>query len=87
MMITNGSLSHVHNDSEEEHHPRFLGTREKKHLHIQETVQQKVSFCIPRCVACKNEMQFAEGEIIYGERWYHSSCWKNIEEVIELVSH
>jgi len=87
-MITNSSLSHIHNDShEEEHHPRLLGTKEKNHLHIQGMVQQKISFCVPRCSACKNEMQFTEGEVIYGERWYHSSCWKDIEEVIELVSH
>lgn len=87
-MITHSSLSHVHNDShEEEHHPHFLGTKEKKHLHAQDIAQQKISFCIPRCSACKNEMQFEEGEVIYGERWYHSLCWKNIEEVIELVSH
>lgn len=87
MMITHGSLSHIHNDSEEEHHPHFLGPIEKKHLHEQEIAQKKISFCIPRCSACKNEMQFTEGEVIYGERWYHSSCWKDIEEVIELVSH
>lgn len=87
-MTIHGSLSQVHNDSfEEEHHPNFLGTKEKKHLHMQETAQQKIIFSIPRCSACKNEMQFTEGEVIYGERWYHSSCWKDIEEVIELVSH
>lgn len=88
MMTTHGSLSQIHNDShEEEHHPNFLGIEEKKYLHMQETAQQKISFCIPRCSACKNEMQFTEGEVIYGERWYHSSCWKDIEQVIELVSH
>ena len=85
-MITHSSLSHIHNDPhEEEHHPHFFGTKEKN-IDVQNTAQQKISFCIPRCSACKNEMQFTEGEIIYGERWYHSSCWKNIEEVIELVS-
>ena len=87
-MTTYGSLSHVHNDShKEEHHSHFLGTKEKKYLHTQEIARQKISFCIPRCSACKNEMQFTEGEVIYGERWYHSSCWKDIEEVIELISH
>lgn len=88
-MITHSSLSHVHDESheEEEHHPNFLGTNEKQLLHAQEISQQKISFCIPRCSACKNEMKFAEGEVIYGEKWYHSSCWKDIEEVIEAISH
>ena len=81
-MITHSSLSHVHNDSGEDHHSHFL--KKKENLHIQEI---KMSFCIPKCFACKNEMQFAEGEIIHGEKWYHSSCWKDIEEVIELVTH
>lgn len=85
-MIRHSSLSHAHNDSEEGHHPHFLGTKEKKHVHTQDIARQNVSFCVPRCFACKNEMQFSEGEIIYGEKWYHMSCWKDIEAVIELVS-
>ncbi|WP_166289874.1 hypothetical protein [Candidatus Nitrosotalea sp. FS] len=85
-MIRHSSLSHAHNDSEEGHHPHFLGTNEKKHAHTQDIASQKASFCIPRCFACKNEMQFSAGEIIYGEKWYHRSCWKDIEAVIELVS-
>lgn len=82
-MITHSSLSHVHNDSGEEHHSHFL--KKKENLHMQEIA--KMSFCIPKCFACKKEMRFAEGEIIHGERWFHSSCWKDIEEVIELVTH
>ncbi|HXU95607.1 MAG TPA: hypothetical protein VFP45_04135 [Candidatus Nitrosotalea sp.] len=31
---------------------------------------------IPNCTACGKEMQFVEGDIIYGEKWYHNGCLK-----------
>jgi hypothetical protein len=51
-----------------------------------QTSLPKLHFLIPRCFACKGEMQFIEGDIIYGDKWYHHSCWKDTEK-IELVSH
>lgn len=50
------------------------------------TLIQKTNFLIPKCTACKDEMHFSEGDIIYGDKWYHSSCWKDTEK-IELASH
>lgn len=32
---------------------------------------------IPNCTACGKEMQFVEGDIIYGEKWYHNGCLKS----------
>lgn len=31
---------------------------------------------IPNCTTCGKEMQFVEGDIIYGEKWYHRGCLK-----------
>lgn len=31
---------------------------------------------IPNCTACGKEMQFVEGDVIYGEKWYHNECLK-----------
>jgi len=30
----------------------------------------------PRCASCGKEVDLVEGDIIYGEDWYHGSCWK-----------
>ena len=27
------------------------------------------------CMLCGKEMEFVEGDIIYGEDWYHGNCW------------
>jgi len=29
---------------------------------------------IPNCVACNKEIQFVEGDVIYGEKWHHNRC-------------
>ncbi len=28
----------------------------------------------PLCFMCNKEMEFAEGDIIYGKKWYHRGC-------------
>ena len=28
----------------------------------------------PLCSNCKREMQFKEGDMIFGEKWYHKGC-------------
>jgi hypothetical protein len=32
------------------------------------------------CTNCGKEMDFVEGDIIYGENWYHATCWKTKNE-------
>lgn len=32
---------------------------------------------MPNCTNCGKEMQFVEGDIIYGEKWYHNGCLKS----------
>ncbi len=29
------------------------------------------------CTNCGKEMEFVEGDVIYGENWYHGNCWKS----------
>ena len=28
----------------------------------------------PSCAYCNEEMRFTEGDIIFGEKWYHKDC-------------
>ena len=32
---------------------------------------------IPNCTTCGKEMQFVEGDIICGDKWYHNECLKS----------
>jgi len=32
---------------------------------------------ISNCTTCGKEMQFVEGDIIFGEKWYHNECLKS----------
>jgi len=31
------------------------------------------------CFSCKQQMPIMEGTVIFGDKWYHTSCWKKIE--------
>ena len=33
------------------------------------------------CVHCGKEMQFEEGDVIFGEKWYHKNCIKQVNLV------
>jgi hypothetical protein len=33
----------------------------------------------PLCSFCCKEMQFVEGDIIFGDKWYHMDCKKQAE--------
>ena len=35
---------------------------------------------VHRCSACKEIMDISEGDILYGTRWYHKSCWDVVEK-------
>jgi hypothetical protein len=36
---------------------------------------QKVNFLMRICRYCDVEFQVGPGDILYGDRWYHASCW------------
>ncbi len=39
----------------------------------------------PLCSFCCKEMQFVEGDIIFGEKWYHRDCKKHAVVVKVIV--
>ena len=85
--IDQPSFVRTHDDSEEDEILKMAGW--KKHLfnqEVSETVEEKINFFIPRCHVCKDAMQFAEGDIIYGDKWYHNSCWRESEKIVPTSS-
>ncbi|MGI0026833.1 MAG: hypothetical protein ACREAD_03215 [Nitrosopumilaceae archaeon] len=36
-------------------------------------------FLIQTCSYCNNKMELVEGDVIYGDKWFHGSCWKVIK--------
>ena len=52
---------------------------------IFETVE-KNHFFVPKCSSCKNEIQFLEGDTIYGDKWYHSACWHELRKMVEMLT-
>jgi hypothetical protein len=90
MTTTHHSFVHIQDDSHEKGQ-HFLeievGKEHSSKQEVLQTITQKINFFIPKCSACKDEMQFAEGDVIYGDKWYHNSCWKDNEKITEFASH
>jgi hypothetical protein len=42
---------------------------------------QQISFT-QKCHLCKQVMELSEGDIIFGARWYHKSCWHTEKEQV-----
>lgn len=62
---------------------------EKDHLKstdLHDTTIQKANFSFPKCTACKDEVEFSEGDVIYGDKWYHNGCWKEIQSMADVIS-
>jgi len=38
------------------------------------------NFLIKTCSSCKKRMLLSEGDVIYGDKWYHNSCWSLVEQ-------
>jgi hypothetical protein len=36
-------------------------------------------FLIQTCSHCDKRMELVEGDVIYGDKWFHSFCWKIIK--------
>jgi hypothetical protein len=89
MSVTHHPFVRIHHDSQDEDDKILEMAGVKKHSANQEVsqkIEDECSFFIPKCHACKDEMQFSEGDTIYGDKWYHNSCWKELEE-IRVASH
>jgi len=40
----------------------------------------------PICALCKKEINFVEGDVIFGEKWYHKDC-AHLYRFKHLISH
>ena len=36
-------------------------------------------FLMQTCSYCDKQMELVEGDVIYGDKWFHGSCWKLIK--------
>lgn len=37
------------------------------------------SVFVHKCSACEKIMNLSEGDILYNSKWYHKSCWNEVE--------
>lgn len=40
---------------------------------------QMIFSIVVQCRMCGEPLQFADGDIIFGEKWYHNNCWKQVK--------
>ncbi|HKC78810.1 MAG TPA: hypothetical protein VKB83_01800, partial [Nitrosopumilaceae archaeon] len=38
------------------------------------------NYLMQTCSLCKKKMLLSEGDMIYGDKWYHNSCWNLVEQ-------
>jgi hypothetical protein len=51
-------------------------------MHIENQVEQiRVhNYLLQTCTYCKKELQLSEGDIIYGNKWYHKDCFNGLSQ-------
>ena len=82
MSTTRHSFNHEHHDLEDKHEKMLeMWTENQSPNHDDMKKTEKINFFIPKCRACNNDIQFSEGDVIYGDRWYHVGCWKEPEKI------
>ncbi len=54
--------------------------QETKNPDVMGLKSHMISSNIIHCHICNKTMHFVEGDIIFGERWYHNDCWKLVKE-------
>jgi hypothetical protein len=37
-------------------------------------------FLVQTCSYCNNKFELAEGDVIYGDKWFHNVCWDFIKK-------
>jgi len=52
--------------------------QETQNHDVIEFKSQMIFSNIVQCNACGQLLQFTEGDIIYGENWYHNNCWEQV---------
>jgi hypothetical protein len=56
-------------------------------VEVNEFTVQTRRLVAPECSLCNKEIEFVEGDTIYGDKWYHNSCWKLFSVIEENVSN
>lgn len=41
------------------------------------------NFLIQKCASCNKQMYVSEGDSIFGGNWFHYSCWKKAEPILD----
>lgn len=60
----------------------LIGTEQTHDVEPKWVVKSYHNFLIQTCSLCKKKMELVEGTTIYGEKWYHHSCWKSVEKEV-----
>ena len=54
--------------------------QETQNLDVMKFKSHMMFSSIIHCHICDKPMHFVEGDIIFGEKWYHNDCWKLVRE-------
>jgi hypothetical protein len=38
--------------------------------------QETVEFMVHKCAICDGKVELIAGNVIFGDKWYHRSCWE-----------
>ncbi|OLC35191.1 MAG: hypothetical protein AUH84_03670 [Thaumarchaeota archaeon 13_1_40CM_4_38_7] len=38
---------------------------------------QGTSLVVQKCDICNGKVERVAGDVIFGDKWYHNSCWKS----------
>lgn len=51
-------------------------------MSMENNVEQIIphNYLIQICEYCKKELQLSEGDIIYGNKWYHKDCFNGLSK-------
>ena len=57
-------------------------------MHIENHVEQirAHNYLLQICTCCKKELQLSEGDIIYGNNWYHKDCFNGLGQNSKIPS-
>jgi hypothetical protein len=55
----------------------------KHHDEKHRSLLQAKNFLIQTCSHCHEEMHVVEGDMIFGGKWFHLTCWRKVENNID----
>ncbi len=61
-----------------------IHTTDSSQSQIVSVLDTNHNFLVQKCAFCDKEMELVEGTIIFGDLWYHNSCWKSFNGSREI---